>query len=70
MKRTIQKPSHIETDPYQPVLKASALIELANALQKERYEDCSAIIALAREFGATAEEIRAVLAGLGQTSGP
>lgn len=70
MKRAINKPSHIETDPYQPVLKASALLELSSLLRKERYEDCPAIIALAKEFGASGDEIRATLAGLNQTSGP
>lgn len=58
MKNITRRVSHVQTDPYQPVLKASALLELRDALIKERYEDCPAIITLAKEFGATREEVR------------
>ena len=42
-------------------VKLTALIYLREALIAERYEECFEIIAIAKEFGAFDEEIRALL---------
>lgn len=42
-------------------VRLTALLYLKDALVRERYEDCSAIIAVAKEFGAAEGEIRALL---------
>ncbi len=42
-------------------VKLTALIYLREALIEERYENCSEFIAIAKEFGALDEEIRALL---------
>jgi len=42
-------------------LKLTALLYLKEALLKEQYEVCRDVIATAREFGATAAEIRNLL---------
>ncbi len=44
--------------PIRDPVKLTALIYLREALLKERYEDCADIISVAREFGASADEIR------------
>jgi len=42
-------------------VKLTALIYLREALIAERYENCADFIAIAKEFGAFDEEIRAML---------
>ena len=42
-------------------LKMTALLYLKEALLKEQYEECAAIVATAREFGALDWEIRLLL---------
>lgn len=39
------------------VLKKTALIYLRDALLEEQYESCTGLVAAAKEFGATTEEI-------------
>ena len=45
------------------VLKATALIYLREALEKEEYETCAEFIASAESFGAQRSEIKEVLKG-------
>ena len=62
MKRIKRK--HKETSDFLGMFhtnKNAALYSLKNALLKERYEICSNIIAVAREFGASDREIRYLL---------
>lgn len=42
-------------------LKLTSLLYLKDALREERYEICADIIALAKEFGATASEVQRLL---------
>ncbi len=42
-------------------LKMTALLYLKEALQKEQYEECAAIVATAKEYGAQDWEIRLLL---------
>ena len=42
-------------------VKLTALLYLKDALREERYEICSDIIAVAKEFGATASEVQKLL---------
>ena len=42
-------------------VKLTALLYLKEALRKEQYEVCAEVIALAKEFGATASEIESLL---------
>ena len=42
-------------------VKQTALLYLKEALLKEQYEGCAEIIAAAKEFGASANEIRYLL---------
>ncbi len=39
----------------------TALLYLQEALRRERYEECAAYVATAREFGAADEEIQGVI---------
>lgn len=49
------------------VLKATALLYLLDALETERYETCKDLIAQAKSFGASQEDISALLADHVQT---
>ncbi len=42
-------------------VKLTALLYLKDALRQERYEVCSDIIAVAKEFGATTSEVQRLL---------
>ena len=42
-------------------VKLTALLYLKDALRQERYESCADIIAVAKEFGATASEVQRLL---------
>ena len=42
-------------------LKTTALLYLKDALLKEQYEECAAIVGIAKEFGALEWEIRFLL---------
>ena len=42
-------------------VKLTALLYLKEALHNQRYEQCSEFIAIAREFGANAQEIQELL---------
>lgn len=42
-------------------LKLTSLLYLKEALLKERYEECPAIISLAKEYGASENQIRYLL---------
>ena len=42
-------------------VKLTALLYLKEALRQERYEICAEVIAVAKEFGATASEVRNLL---------
>ena len=42
-------------------VKLTALLYLKDALRQEKYEICSDIIAVAKEFGATAAEVQRLL---------
>ncbi len=42
-------------------VKLTALLYLKEALRKEQYEICSDVIAVAKEFGATASEVQSLL---------
>jgi hypothetical protein len=44
------------------VLKATSLIYFEDALLSEQYEDCPELIQIAKDFGASAAEIRYVIA--------
>lgn len=45
------------------VLKVTALVYLQEALIKQRFEDCTELIASARKFGARPDEIKDVITG-------
>ena len=47
--------------PADPVLKATALIYLKDALRQEEYEKCALLAAQAREYGASEGEIKAAI---------
>lgn len=49
-----------ETVPLHPV-RLTALIYLRETLKAEIYEECAALIEIAKEFGACEEEIESVL---------
>ena len=42
-------------------VRLTALLYLSEALRSERYEECTEIIQVAQEFGATQNEIRSLL---------
>lgn len=48
---------------YDSVLKATSLIYLEEALNKEEYERCAELIKRAKDFGATGTEVRSILTG-------
>ena len=50
-------------------VKLTALLYLKDALRQEKYEICSGIIAVAKEFGATASEIQRLLEDPRRTPG-
>ena len=50
-------------------LKLTALLYLKDALRKEQYEICGEVIALAKEFGATASEVQRLLEDPRRTPG-
>lgn len=52
-----KRPSRVLRHP----VRLTALLYLSEALRAERYEDCSEIVAVAREFGAGDNEIRSLL---------
>ena len=52
-------PAAFETELH-PVA-VTALLYLKEAVRRERYEDCAAYVAAARDFGAPAVEIQGVL---------
>ena len=47
--------------PIRDPVKLTALLYLREALLQERYEECAEMIAIAAEFGATAQEIQLLL---------
>ncbi len=62
MLKTMNNPGgHRRVRTVRNPLKLTALVYLREALLGERYEECSEIINLAREFGAAGYEIRDLL---------
>ena len=59
---TVQADSSKETIGADSLLKATSLLYLKDALQRERYEECTALIQSAKGFGATSREISEVIA--------
>ena len=50
-------------------VKLTALLYLKDALRNEQYEICADAIAIAKEFGATASEVQALLEDPRRTPG-
>ncbi len=61
MLKTMQNTGGARTGSIKHPVKLTALLYLKEALLKERYESCSEIVALAKEFGATSSEIQGLL---------
>ncbi len=70
MLKTIQNPGGQNRKPVvkHPV-KLTALVYLKEALLKEKYEDCSEIVAIAKEFGAADFEVQDLLEDPRRTPG-
>ena len=56
-KASIPRPSRAVRHP----VRLTALLYLSEALRSERYEECTEIVQVAQEFGATQNEIRSLL---------
>ena len=62
MLKTIQNPGQQgRKEVFKHPVKLTALLYLKEALLKERYEECQAVIAVAKEFGAADFEIQDLL---------
>ena len=61
MIRTMTSTGSPHTGVVKHPVKLTALLYLKEALRNEQYEICAEVIALAKEFGATASEIQSLL---------
>ena len=69
MIRTIPYTGNVRAVGMKHPVKLTALLYLKDALRQEKYEICSDIIAVAKEFGATSVEVQRLLEDPRRTPG-